>query len=246
MENNDKDVFINVPQGCYGVINETTPQNIKGLLTTDLNICTCIIVMDKSHKNMVLAHVDGNHTNLLDPECGLLHWLELIPGDEVEIEIYYGKKQNKNTDQNNLYNSIYEEQINFINKLMKKHNINKNITIIPVEHKHGYGSGACILRRSRYDNNNETNGIFYGSNSGIIAAAEKMCEKDNKSESKEDNESKCIIEFEEIKKSMSEEFIKNESGLIFKNDYSEMTASSEENVDNLFLYNYGYFQKKSR
>ena len=130
----NKDVFIEVPQGCYAVIKENSPSNIKGLLTTGLNICNCIIVTDKEHKNMVLAHVDGNHTNLLDKDHGLLSWIEQIPGKDVEI--YYGIKSfidaNNHKEANEInkgkaeyYNNVYKDQIDYVLNLAET--LGKNI-----------------------------------------------------------------------------------------------------------------------
>ena len=168
----NKDVFIEVPQGCYAVIKENSPSNIKGLLTTGLNICNCIIVTDKEHKNMVLAHVDGNHTNLLDKDHGLLSWIEQIPGRDVEI--YYGRKVFKkikiprgatadekeeikryNKKQRNkarYYNKIYKDQIDYVLSLVGE---NKSIKLNDILHKHDEGNGTCLFIRKENEQTNE-------------------------------------------------------------------------------------------
>ena len=50
--------FIDVPQGCYGIITHETPENIAGLVTSGMGPCSHIIVKNTNSNNMVLCHVD--------------------------------------------------------------------------------------------------------------------------------------------------------------------------------------------
>lgn len=166
-QNNLSPICIDVAQGCYAKINEFTPSNVKGLLTTGLNVCTCIIVTDPEHKNIVLAHADGNHTNLLDPDHGLKSWIDQIPGENVEIhvgkkELYELKNSQNilNNEKSAYYNNVYQDQINEIIELyegsskkiiLKNTYIDKRIEeedICHVGYACGITTGALIERNT--------------------------------------------------------------------------------------------------
>lgn len=89
-------IFVHVPQGFYAKITPETPVEVKGLYTTGINTCTCLIVTNEERTHMFLAHVDGLTMNISDESLGLNSWIKEIYRKSytknINIKIHYGEE----------------------------------------------------------------------------------------------------------------------------------------------------------
>lgn len=89
-------IFIYVPQQCYAVITPDTPEDVVGLCTDFLHVCSGVVVTANQSKYIFLCHADSS-TNLFDSHNGLSSWIEQIihaerrrgNGGEVKIKMFY-------------------------------------------------------------------------------------------------------------------------------------------------------------
>jgi hypothetical protein len=94
-----KKLFIHIPQGCYAKITPQTPANVAGLITEGLYTCTFLVVTNKYKSHLFACHIDYA-TNIEDRELGLPAWINEISktakeNNYINIEIHYQKRQSE-------------------------------------------------------------------------------------------------------------------------------------------------------
>jgi len=80
--------IILVPQGCYGVIDKDTPNDVIGLYTVGIATCSGLVCLSDDGEYLFLAHIDES-TSLGETEqdSGLIRWLKnLIERKHVDFK----------------------------------------------------------------------------------------------------------------------------------------------------------------
>ncbi len=108
----DREYFLNVPQGCYAAITKNSPQKLKGLFTDGLGPCSCLIITDKNRDNIYLAHVDDKAMNIADPNYGIAKWIKDNNLTDLNIEIHCGTGDRGNAIELIDYRALIEAILN--------------------------------------------------------------------------------------------------------------------------------------
>lgn len=111
-----------IPQGCYGVIEKDTPDDVIGLYTTGIATCSGLVCLDDKREYLFLAHID--ESSLLDTTegSGLIKWLQKLVRNGVtlrEIKFNICHSQGTSGIRNDLIK--YRESIEALRDLIEAH-----------------------------------------------------------------------------------------------------------------------------
>ncbi|MEK6734786.1 MAG: hypothetical protein AABY27_06775 [Pseudomonadota bacterium] len=80
-----KSKIIYVPQGCYAEITRSTPEEVKGLMTSGISTCCHVVVTNPKTGYMALCHADAS-TDLTHNETGVPAWVRKACAPDGKLE----------------------------------------------------------------------------------------------------------------------------------------------------------------